>query len=78
MNERPVINKPILQQIVNFHRAQMRYFEVMQNEMSCSSCVEFSPGAGDAQGKCNKFNADVPHEVAKVGCDEWIHDDIPF
>ncbi len=27
---------------------------------------------------CKKFNAEVPPDVAKVGCDDWSFDDIPF
>jgi hypothetical protein len=68
------INKPILEQIVTFHRTELRRFEEIQKDVSCHSCVEYAPG----DGQCKKFNAEPPAEVKSVGCAEWVHDPIPF
>lgn len=69
-----VINKPILEQIITFHRTELRRFEEIQKDVSCHSCVEYAPG----NGQCRKFNVEPPPEVKNVGCAEWVHDPIPF
>lgn len=40
--------------------------------VKCGSCESFK------DGWCSKFEANPPHEVVSVGCEEWIWDGIPF
>lgn len=68
----PLVNKPILQQVITFHRARLRHYEEI--EVSCTSCVHFV----QIDQRCKKFEAAVPEEIVVKGCDEWVYDDIPF
>lgn len=76
-NNYPLINKPLLEQILVFHRGQLQRFEQMAGEVSCGTCEHFAPGPL-AANKCTKFDANPPPEVQSVGCAEWVHDPIPF
>jgi hypothetical protein len=68
----PVINKPILDQIITFHKTQLERFQ--QIEVSCNTCEHFAVGSG----QCKRFDASPPLDVVAKGCHEWLHDPIPF
>ena len=41
-------------------------------ETSCAQCDHFM------QGKCMKFNAQIPAEFVAKGCEDWEWNGIPF
>ena len=44
-------------------------------DQGCSGC-DYSEHRRD--GTCRKWNQTVPVDVRKVGCNEWVWDEIPF
>lgn len=57
--------------LISFHRRELKLLE--NTEPACCNCLHV--GAG---GVCTKWKMQPPEEVAKVGCDDWAHDPIPF
>jgi hypothetical protein len=39
----------------------------------CSQCEH-----GMRRGLCGLYNAPVPPDVARVGCDAWVYNEVPF
>lgn len=58
--------------------AEMNLRQCKSFRTSCSNCNHRSSNEV-AKMKCKKFGgADVPIDVASVGCDDWEYDEIPF
>jgi len=39
-------------------------------EKNCRTCIQSFPSRDGGWG-CNRFGADIPHDFAQVGCDQW-------
>jgi hypothetical protein len=68
----PVINRPILEQVIAFHRSRLQQYETIKAD--CTTCEHFK----QANQECAKYSAVIPEEVVAKGCHEWSYDYIPF
>lgn len=57
---------------INIARREMEFWQGILKDKSCKTCEHY------AVSQCDKFNAQPPADVVKVGCDEWSWDTIPF
>jgi hypothetical protein len=67
------MNKAELQIKRDLFRRELKALESITVE--CFTCQHYATAHGPT---CSMFNATPPADVVKTGCDEWIHDPIPF
>ena len=68
------MNRAELQIKRDLFRRELKDLEAITVE--CFTCQHYSTQTG--RQICVKFNVTPPNDVIKAGCDEWIHDPIPF
>lgn len=56
---------------IELFRRELRALEAIG--LSCKTCEH-----GSRSNWCEKFHAVPPADVTPVGCDDWLHDQIPF
>ena len=49
-------------------------------QFRCDTCAHWIriQGSQPVQMTCNRWQRTPPADFQKVGCDEWIYDDVPF
>lgn len=68
------MNKTALAAMIELHSRELKAYErIRDRDVNCDRCTW--RGRDDL---CKKWNAPVPPEVRKTGCDEWDWDSIPF
>lgn len=66
------LTKPLMELLVEHHQDMARIYQNRLRAMSCGNCDHW--GAG----RCGKWNVTPPSDVQKIGCEDYVYDQIPF